>query len=424
MKELRDLKHIASNLTVLYVDSDEDIAKTVINYLSKFFSEVIYVSNAQDGLAFYKDSPVDLVITDIKKPKMGGLDMIYEIRQIKENQNVIITSEYADIENFLSSIKLGIDGYLIKPIDYVDLNRLLFKIINKIHAFKDNEVYLKKVNTLIEELHLKNRELNHYTNALNKVAIVTKVDLKGRITFANDFFCDVCGYSKEELIGKNQNIIRHPDVPKSVYKNLWETIQRGEIWEGDLKNKTKDGKDYYIHATIIPLFEADAKTIKEYIAIRFLTTSDELGRREFKRKVMLNYQDFRKDNFSSHKKITELENKLEKIKSEDIYLKFSSNENKTKQHKLVSQINYYEEEIKKTHTNHNKILEKANNKNKNIIDSHKKALKKIELQNDSIEHLTKEKEIHNNKILTITEQLSEQRKIITDLTDTIKNISN
>ena len=74
--------------------------------------------------------------------------------------------------------------------------------------------------------------------------------------------------------------------------------------------------------------------------------------------------------------------------------------------------------------NHSKILERANKNNKNTIESHQKALKKIELQNDSIEHLTKEKEIHNNKILTITEQLSEQRKIITDLTDTIKNISN
>lgn len=89
----------------------------------------------------------------------------------------------------------------------------------------------------------------------DNISIISRTNADGFITHANQAFVVTSGYSKEELIGSSQNIIRHPDMPRSVFKNLWETISQGKIWEGHLKNLRKDGGYYWVHATIQPVME-------------------------------------------------------------------------------------------------------------------------------------------------------------------------
>ena len=422
MENLKELKSLAEDLTVLYVEDDVDIAKTLVNYLSKLFKEVIYAKNGQEGLDLYKDNPCDLVITDIKMPQMHGLDMTYEIKQIKPDQNVIIISAYSEVENFLSSIKLGVDGYIIKPVDYTDMNRLLFKMVNRIKTDKYNEIYLNRVNNLIEELNISNAELQHYTDALNKVALVVKTNLEGKITFVNDFFCDITGYTKEELIGTNYDIIRHPDISKSIFQAMWQTIENKKIWEGTLKNKTKKGDPFYVHASVIPLLNWDEESIKEIIGICFLTTSDEQVKREFKKKVMLSYQEFRKETYQYKQRIKELEDELLQLKGEDKLLKTSSNENKSKHAQLLSQIKFYEKEIQKTNENHTKILEFTNENNKKITESYKKALQQIDMQKKKLEHFVEENQTQSKEIIKLEEQVKEQRHVINELRQTLKDL--
>jgi len=83
--------------------------------------------------------------------------------------------------------------------------------------------------------------------------IVSSTDLKGIITYANRKFCEIADYSREELIGKNHNIVRHPDMPKTAFKELWETIQSGKEWTGVVKNLRKDGKYYWVYSHIVPI---------------------------------------------------------------------------------------------------------------------------------------------------------------------------
>ena len=97
--------------------------------------------------------------------------------------------------------------------------------------------------------------------------IISKTDLKGIITFVNTPFCKLAGYSKEELIGKPHNIIRHPDMPKSVFKELWDTIEKNQKWRGFVKNLRKDGKYYWVEAYIEPIFDDNGKKIG-YISAR------------------------------------------------------------------------------------------------------------------------------------------------------------
>ena len=100
--------------------------------------------------------------------------------------------------------------------------------------------------------------------------ILSRTDLKGIITYVNDTFAHVCGYHAEELVGKPHNIIRHPDMPRSIFKQMWDTIVTGKEWEGIVKNLRKDGGYYWVHARITPLSEngqiVGYKSARVYVA--------------------------------------------------------------------------------------------------------------------------------------------------------------
>lgn len=112
-----------------------------------------------------------------------------------------------------------------------------------------------------------NLKLKQYQDAIDESNIVSKTDINGIIIFANDEFCKISGYSRDELIGKNHNIIRHPDVKKSVFENLWKTILSKKVYKGIIKNRAKDGREFYLNATIIPILDTNGN-IEEFVAIR------------------------------------------------------------------------------------------------------------------------------------------------------------
>ncbi|MDD2383857.1 MAG: PAS domain-containing protein [Sulfurospirillaceae bacterium] len=91
--------------------------------------------------------------------------------------------------------------------------------------------------------------------------IVSKTDLKGNITYANDLFIEISGYSEKELIGTPHNILRHQDMPKAIFKLLWDKIQAGEEIFAYVKNRTKSGKYYWVHAYVTPTFDKNNKII-------------------------------------------------------------------------------------------------------------------------------------------------------------------
>lgn len=96
--------------------------------------------------------------------------------------------------------------------------------------------------------------------------IVSRTNLKGEITYANESFAAISGYSVEELIGKPHNIVRHPDMPKAVFKEMWQTIKEYKKWTGFIKNMRKDGGFYWVHAEVSGIFKDHILT--EYKSIR------------------------------------------------------------------------------------------------------------------------------------------------------------
>ena len=100
--------------------------------------------------------------------------------------------------------------------------------------------------------------------------IISETDLTGIITFANRKFCEIAGYAREELVGHPHNIIRHPDMPKAAFKELWATVKSGNVWQGFVKNRTKNGKFYWVYATVFP-FGKD-----HYLSVRKMASREEV----------------------------------------------------------------------------------------------------------------------------------------------------
>jgi len=97
--------------------------------------------------------------------------------------------------------------------------------------------------------------------------MITDTDLQGRITFANRIFIHMSGYEREELVGKPHSIIRHPDMPKSCFEEMWQTIRQGEVWEGYIKNLRKDGAYYWAIVRVAPKYDTIGN-LCGYIALR------------------------------------------------------------------------------------------------------------------------------------------------------------
>ncbi len=104
--------------------------------------------------------------------------------------------------------------------------------------------------------------------------LISKTDLKGRITYANAAFIAISGFSREELIGKAHNIVRHPDMPPEAFQDLWDTLQKERPWMGVVKNRRKDGGFYWVYAMAVPIYENGAVT--GYASVRVKPSDEQI----------------------------------------------------------------------------------------------------------------------------------------------------
>lgn len=140
----------------------------------------------------------------------------------------------------------------------------------------------------MEEAKVVTENLRIRESVFGLTTILSEADLYGTITLANSKLIEVSKYSREELIGKPHNIFRHPDMPKELFKIFWDTIRKGKVFRGIIKNRCKDGSHYWVDATIVPVVNDEGKIIK-YIGARYHITDDGCAERLYnKQALMLN----------------------------------------------------------------------------------------------------------------------------------------
>ncbi len=228
-----------------------------------------FVSNKIQNIKFLFNSlDISLLIIDMKE---DYLKLLKSLSKTKPNLFVAILVEKISNED-LNIIK--------------DLNFTFFDII-KTPLTVEELTY--KIDTYLEiqnKLFVASSEhslLNQYKETIDKYSIVSKTDTKGVITYVNDKFCKISGYSKHELLGKPHNIIRHPDMKSKTFKIMWHTIKDlKQVWKGNIKNKKKDGDFYWVYTIINPILDSNGEII-EYIALRTDITELE-KRKEFLKK--------------------------------------------------------------------------------------------------------------------------------------------
>ena len=128
------------------------------------------------------------------------------------------------------------------------------------------DIHPKKTASL--ELEKSIKSLRDYKYSLDQSAIIAFTDQRGVITSANNNFCEISGYSSEELIGSTHQLVNSDHHPKDFFVTLWKTISSGKVWRGEIKNKSKDGTYYWVDTTIVPFLD-DTKKPTQYLAIRF-----------------------------------------------------------------------------------------------------------------------------------------------------------
>jgi len=173
------------------------------------------------------------------------------------------------IKNRAKDGSIYIVDALIMPI--LDDKNDILEYIGIRHDITENEQYKELLKSeldittkgLDEKVHL----LSEYEKVINESSTVSRTDLDGKITYINERFCQLNGYTQEELLGQPHSILRSPDVPKSFYKELWSKIQSKQVWQGIFKNITKNNDITYMDTTIVPILDMNNNII-EYMSIR------------------------------------------------------------------------------------------------------------------------------------------------------------
>jgi len=243
-------------LDILVIDDEPANIQTVESLLESKYN-ILVANSAKVALDVMakRENPPHIILLDICMPDMDGFELIKIILEDKRNKDIqiLILSANDSIEYLEEGLNLGASDYLTKPIEP---KKFLLKI-----DFWSN--FVKKTLENKQNVQL----LEQYKNVVDRSTIVSKTNKSGIITYVNEKFCELSEYTKEELIGKSHNIVRHGDMKSEIFQNLWETISTGKPWQGIVKNKKKNG-DFYIVDTIINPIIDNNGNILEYIGIR------------------------------------------------------------------------------------------------------------------------------------------------------------
>ena len=273
--KVEELYKYSKDLDALYVEDDERVREDTLNLLERFFHKVDVAPNGVEGLRLFTHKAYDIVITDVMMPQMSGTEMVTHIRQINPSQKIVAISGQNDTNIIINMIRAGINGFILKPIVQSEFLSTLYPVCKEVYVNNLNEELNYELIEKKELLEKRNKELQTYVEILDATVLTSSTNPKGIITNVSKSFCNINGYTKEELIGKHHNIFRDPSFPKSVYKELWSELKKGNTWHGEIRNLAKNGQPYWVDVKIEPQYN-EYGTLEGYTAIKFDITDKKL----------------------------------------------------------------------------------------------------------------------------------------------------
>ncbi|HCA27032.1 MAG TPA: diguanylate cyclase [Betaproteobacteria bacterium] len=212
------------SLTILYVEDDKDIREQLAQFLRRRVARLLVASNGQEGLDAYREHTPAIVITDILMPVMDGLNMAEAIKKQSPNTPIIVTTAFNETDFFLRAIDMGVDKYVIKPIDTDVMLTTLLKSVRQVRA----EMQLHLTATVFE--------------TASDAIVVTDTD--NRIIATNPAFTKITGYTREESLGKNPRFLSSGQQGADFYQDMWALLKRTGRWTGEIWNRRKNGASF------------------------------------------------------------------------------------------------------------------------------------------------------------------------------------
>lgn len=248
---LRYLGNLKSyDLKVLLADDSRLSLLVTKEAISKYFKNIDTAQNGEEALNLFNENSYDIVITDVIMPKMDGIELTNAIRQAGHNTPIVAISGSSEESRLIDLINCGVTSFLIKPFKEKHIAEQLYRVCKPITNERDAA-----------------KRLNSYMQLVDENVITSTTDLNGNIIQASQAFCRISQYSKEELIGKNHNILKHPESTQEIYSDIWNTIILNNTWSGELQNLAKDQTPFWVHTTISSVFD-DLENKVGYVAIR------------------------------------------------------------------------------------------------------------------------------------------------------------
>lgn len=244
---------------VLLIDDEQDVLDYYSTHLQDEGMEVLSFTNpleAYESIEYFKP---ELIVLDLYMPECTGFDLARVIRQDDDHAYIpiVFLSSELDVGIQLTAMGLGGDDFLMKPVDAEYF----------IQAVTARVKRSRRINSLNEKYKDALRESEYRLITLDQHAMISMTDTAGTITFANEHFANISGYSEDELIGKNHRILQSGKHPVSFYEEMWATISSGEIWSGQICDRKKNGDEYWVESTIVPFMDENGLPYK-YVAVR------------------------------------------------------------------------------------------------------------------------------------------------------------
>ena len=379
-----------NKLSVLYIDSNKNTSKYFSTVLEKLFKRVILKDNSKDALRFFlEDKKIDIIICDMHLSiDVQGVDVLEAFRKVDDEIPFILTTGVIGVEDLIKAINCKATDFLIKPFTAESLISSLENICYK--------KYCEKLEKQSKD------DLTQLISIVDEVAMITKTDINDKIIFANKTFCQISGYSLNELLGKKHEIIK--SYQADYLKN------KDEILEIKEKNVNKNGDDFFVYLTVIPSFDENNQ-IKEFTWIRFLITDYELDYISFKNKLESNINKNKEINLKAKEEAENLQSRLISLKTLNAQLE----EEKLKSDRFYNQYNYFIDEISKSEFKLKEIKTKAREKIILMNSMQKDFEDKKHNISSIIDELLQDLDLKNQNIKSLVNELNKQKSIIKDL---------
>lgn len=253
---------------VILVDDDPVLLQAQAAVLQQAGITVYALTDPEQTLELLDSVNPDVLVLDVYMPKIRGPELAAVVRERDASLHlpILFLSAETDISQQLQALNLGGDDFLIKP---VQPQHLIMAIMARAKRARQNKMVQQRLQQTLYE-----REREH--QSLNLHALVSITDVAGTILYANDMFCQISGYSKDELLGKNHRIIKSNEHSLQFYRELWGTIKNGNVWHGEICNRRKDGSLYWVKSTITPLIGDTGKPY-QYVSVRTDITAQKLA---------------------------------------------------------------------------------------------------------------------------------------------------